>query len=438
MQAKDPNTLALSGFVLDLEQLELRDPSGTTVALRPQAIAVLLFLARNASRMVTRDELMRAVWPDVIVTDDSLVQCIKEIRRALQDDEHRIIRTEPKRGYRLVPPGSGETAPGLAPGEESFHQDIRFAKTSDGIRIAFAISGAGLPLVRAAHWMTHLDWDWRSGVFGPLIQALSRRFRFVRYDGRGCGLSDRNVAPGTLDESVGDLEAVVDAAGLQRFALFGPSGGAAIAIRYAARHPERVSRLVLLGGFARGALRRAERSMSPETFGAMARLIEEGWGQDNPAFRQLITSLLWPGATAEQMQSFNHLQRVGCSPRAAAELLRRVNEFDASSDLTRVRCPTLVLHSPHDSRVPFEEGRLIASTIEGARLELFDSPNHTPLPDEPASEQVRRSIEEFVHGGADVHVLADAATPSAAASRPTLRVVGMQGDPVAAPTARTK
>jgi DNA-binding winged helix-turn-helix (wHTH) protein len=168
MQANDRHTIALSGFVLDLEQLELRDPSGTTVALRPQAIAVLLFLARNASRMVTRDELMRAVWPDVIVTDDSLVQCIKEIRRALHDDEHRIIRTEPKRGYRLVPPGSWETASGVPPGEESFHQDIRFAKTSGGIRIAFAISGAGLPLVRAAHWMTHLDWDWRSGVFGPL------------------------------------------------------------------------------------------------------------------------------------------------------------------------------------------------------------------------------------------------------------------------------
>src|SRR5262249_33898775 len=196
------------------------------------------------------------------------------------------------------------------------------------------------------------------------------RFRFVRYDGRSYGLSDRNVAPGTLDEAVSDLEAVVDAAGLQRFALYGASGGAAIAIRYAARHPDRVSHLVLLGGFARGALRRAERSISPETFRAMEHLIKAGWGQDNPAFRQLICARLLPGATAEQMKSFNHLQRISCSPRAAAEMLRRVAEFDASEDLTRVRCPTLVLHNPHDPRAPFEEGRLIASSIESARLEL--------------------------------------------------------------------
>src|SRR5262245_43796050 len=195
MQAKDRNTIALSGFVLDLEQQELRDASGRMVALRPQAIAVLVSLARNASRMVTRDELMRAVWPDVIVTYDSLVQCIKKIRRALQDDEHSMIQTEQKRGYRLVTPMSLRTAPGLTLDEESFRQEIRFATTSDGIRIAFAISGAGRPLVRAAHWMTHLDWDWRSGVFGPRVRALSRRFRFVRYDGRGYGLSDRDVAP---------------------------------------------------------------------------------------------------------------------------------------------------------------------------------------------------------------------------------------------------
>lgn len=172
--------------------------------------------------------------------------------------------------------------------------------------------------------MTHLDWDWRSAVFGPRLRALAQRFRLVRYDLRGCGLSDRDATPGTLDEAVLDLENVVDAAGLQRFALFAPSSGGGIAVRYAARHPERVTCLVTLGGFVRGALRRGTRSASPDSVRAMARLSEEGWGQDNDAFRQLMTSQLWPGATAQQMASFNHLQRTACSPSAAATLMLRL------------------------------------------------------------------------------------------------------------------
>lgn len=168
--------------------------------------------------------------------------------------------------------------------------------------------------------------------------------------------------------------------------------------RPAARHPQRVTHLVLLGGFARGARRRGASSISPENFAALARLLEDGWAQDNSAFRQLMTSMFWPGANAEQMDSFNHLQRVSCPPKTAVALLRRIAEFDATDDMARIACPTLVLHSPRDSRVPFEEGRLIAATVPGARLEPFDSPNHTPLVDEPAFAQVQTLIDEFLRG----------------------------------------
>jgi pimeloyl-ACP methyl ester carboxylesterase/DNA-binding winged helix-turn-helix (wHTH) protein len=399
----DGTLVTLGGNTLNLSRRELRDASGAIVELRPQTLDVLLLLARHAGDVVTKDELLESVWSGVVVTEDSLVKCIGEIRRALGDDEHRIVRTEPKRGYRLMSEAASATAAG-----HEFSQDIRYCTTADGVSIAWASSGEGRPLVRAPHWMTHLHWDWRSSVSGPRIRALSRRFRLVRYDSRGYGLSQADAVPATLDEAVAELEAVVDAAALQRFAMYAPSGGAAIAVRYAAHHPHRVSHLVTMGGFVRGPLKRGADSWPTARFEAFVRLIEDGWGQDNDAFRQMITSLMWPGASAEQMRSFNHLQRVASSPRAAALLVRRIAEFDASADLAQVRCPTLVLHSPHDARVPFAEARLIAASIPGARLEPFDSPNHTPLPDEPAFEQVQRALDEFVRpadGGAQLRVV---------------------------------
>ncbi len=392
-------------------------------------MAVLQCLARRAGSLVTKDEITRAAWPDAVASDDSLVQCIGELRRALDDGKHRVIVTEPRRGYRLVPETRAPSPVAHPSGSTDVQrnvgtfQTIRFAEAADGARLAYASSGQGAPLVRAAHWMTHLDWDWRSATLGPRIQALSKRHHYVRYDGRGYGLSDWGSVPGSLDEWAADLETVVDSAGLDRFALLGASGGSPISIRFAATHPERVTCLVLLGGFARGLLHRGGGAKVQDNFEAMLRLLEDGWAQDNAAFRQLMTSMFWPGASAEQMDSFNQLQRVSCPPKTAVALLRRIADFDATADMPRVTCPTLVLHSPRDSRVPFEEGRLIAAAIPGARLVPFDSPNHTPLVDEPAFEEVQRLIDDFV-------LAAQAAEPAA---RGELHLVGSgRGGPAAA------
>ena len=420
-----PSALALPGFVFDIANAELRNATGARITLRPQAIALLQCLARRPGYVHTRDELMRAVWRDVVVTDDSLVQCVGALRRALDDNARRIVQTEPRRGYRLVAALEAQTAlptvERATQEQSSFHQDIRFATTPDSVRLAYASSGQCAPLVRSAHWMTHLDWDWRSATLGPPIQALSRRHRLIRYDGRGYGLSDWDAAPATLDQGVADLQAVVDAAGLERFALLGVSTGAPVAIRFAARQPKRVTALVLLGGYARGVLRRGASSTSSDNFNAMLRLIEDGWSRENPAFRQLITSLHWPGANAAQMESFNHLQRVSCTPPAAVALLRGSAEHDVTDDLAVLQCPTLVLHSPRDARVPFEEGRLLASAIRGARLETFDSPNHLPLHGEAAFEFVGQQIEAFLLHSAAVQLLprrraTDAPLPGEAAS----------------------
>jgi pimeloyl-ACP methyl ester carboxylesterase/DNA-binding winged helix-turn-helix (wHTH) protein len=394
--------VTLAGLRFDVERLELQDAAGVPVPLRAQALAVLGCLARQRGHVVSRDELMRMVWPGVVVTDGSLAQCINEIRHALGDAEHRLVQTVPKRGYRLAAQAleSAAPAPESATAPAGFEQSIGFATSTDGARIAYAVTGAGPTLLRAPHWMTHLEWDWRSLVYGPWIRALSAHFRFVRYDGRNWGLSDHGVAPATLERSAADMAAVADAAALDRFALLGISGGGAISIRYAALYPERVSHLVLVGGCARGGLRRGAASISREHLDAFCRLVEEGWAQDNAAFRQIMTSQMYPGASAEEMASFNHMQRVACSPQEAAEIRRRIAEYDTTALLAHVRCPTLVLHNPHDAMVPFEEGRMVACGIPGARLVPFESDNHVPLCGEPAFAQMQRLIAEFVRGAA--------------------------------------
>jgi pimeloyl-ACP methyl ester carboxylesterase/DNA-binding winged helix-turn-helix (wHTH) protein len=390
---RDAAPIELAGYTFDAARLELKDAEGNLMSLRPQTLAVLGCLAAEPGHVVSRDELMRHVWRDVIVTDASLAQCINEIRKVLRDTEHRIIETAPKRGYRLVAART-EAPPSRTAG--LFEQEIGFATSDDGARIAYASSGVGPTLVRAPHWMTHLEWDWRSLVYGPWIKGLSERFRLIRYDGRNWGLSDRGVGPATLTQSVTDMASVADAAGLERFALLGVSGGGAISIVYAALHPERVSHLVLVGGCARGGLRRGAGSITKEHLEAFCRLVEEGWAQDNAAFRQIMTSQMYPGASAEEMRSFNDMQRVACTPHEAANIRRLIADYDASGYLSRVRCPTLVLHNPLDAMVPFEEGRLVASSVSGARIVPFESQNHVPLCGEPAFAHMHRLIDEFV------------------------------------------
>jgi pimeloyl-ACP methyl ester carboxylesterase/DNA-binding CsgD family transcriptional regulator len=284
----------------------------------------------------------------------------------------------------------------------AFRQQIRFATTGDGVKIAFGASGQGHPLVRAAHWMTHLEWDWQTPVWGPWLESLSAHHHLYRYDSRGCGLSDRDLGSFTLDDLVADLEAVVDAAGLDKFALLGASQGGAVSIQYAARHPERVTHLVLLDAFSRGRLVRQPDASQREMLAAMAQLMLVGWGQDNAAFRQMFTTQFFPNSSREQANAFNDLQRLSCTPEHARRLMLALAELDASPSLAGVQCATLVLHSVGDSRVPFEEGRFIAAGIRGARFEPLDSMNHVPLSGEPAFEQALSLIHDFLPAAAGV------------------------------------
>jgi pimeloyl-ACP methyl ester carboxylesterase/DNA-binding CsgD family transcriptional regulator len=278
----------------------------------------------------------------------------------------------------------------------AFTQDIRFTHSADGTRLAYAVNGKGYPLVRAAHWLTNIDRDWRTPVWRPWFDAFGARYRFHRYDSRGCGLSDREATDASLDVLVADLEAVVDAAKLERFALLGISQGGAVSMAYAVRHPERVSHLILLGAFARGPLRRNPTAAELESQRAQMKLIEVGWGQDNPAFLQLFTNQIFPNANPEQARSFNELQRMSCSPGHAAKLVSSFSDIDASPCLAHVACPTLVLHTRGDICAPFDEGLFIASHIPGARLVPLETRSHVPTPGEPSFERVIEEIEAFI------------------------------------------
>lgn len=273
-------------------------------------------------------------------------------------------------------------------------QEIRFCRTADGVRIAYATAGKGPPLVKASNWLSHLEFDWDSPVWRHELTELSRAHTLVRYDVRGCGLSDWDVPELSFEAWVRDLETVVDTAGVERFALLGISQGAAIAVAYAVRHPERVTHLILHGGYARG---RFERERTPEQRDegeVMIRLAGLGWGKDNPAFRQFFSVRFIPDGTPEQQLWFNELERVSTSPENAVRFMQILFRIEVSDLARQVACPTLVTHSRREEVVPFNEGRLLASLIPGARFVALESRNHLLLEHEPAW---RRWVEE-VHG----------------------------------------
>jgi pimeloyl-ACP methyl ester carboxylesterase/DNA-binding CsgD family transcriptional regulator len=272
---------------------------------------------------------------------------------------------------------------------------VRFCTSSDGVRLAYAISGDGPPLVRAPHWFTHLEHDWSNPAMRPWVEDLSKRYRLLRFDQRGTGLSDREVPEISLEAHVRDLECVVDAAGAERFALLGLSQGAAYAIAYTARHPERVSHLIICGGFARGWARRGLAAEHLQAMETLVRLIELGWGSDDPSFRQVFTSQFMPDAGLDAIHAFNDLMPLSTSAKTAATIFRANSVLDVRAEARQIRCPTLVLHGRGEMRIPFEEGRIIAGLIPGSRFVTLETRNHLMTQNEPAWRDFLDAVATF-------------------------------------------
>jgi pimeloyl-ACP methyl ester carboxylesterase/DNA-binding CsgD family transcriptional regulator len=272
---------------------------------------------------------------------------------------------------------------------------VQFCTSSDGVRLAYAVSGKGPLLVRAPHWFTHIEHDWSNPAMRPWVEDLSKRYTLLRFDQRGTGLSDREVPEISFEAHVRDLEAVVDAAGFDRFAVLGLSQGAASGVTYAARHPDRVSHLILCGGFLRGV---AKRDPSPERMEKRqmeVKLIEFGWGTDDPSFRQVFTSQFMPDAPIEMIRAFNDFMPLTSSAKTAAAIFLNNSFIDVQEEARRVRCPTLVLHPRGDLRIPFEEGRLAAGLIPGARFVSLETRNHCMTQNEPAWQVFLDAVTGF-------------------------------------------
>src|SRR2546423_13401726 len=295
-------------------------------------------------------------------------------------------------------------------------QQIHFCSTHDGVQIAYAMVGQDPPLVKAANWLSHLEWDWQSPIWRHLLREFSRDQTFIRYDERGNGLSDWNVADLSFNAWVEDLESVVNAAKVDRFPLLGISQGGAVAIAYAVRHPEKVSHLILYGAYARGWITR-DSADEIEQRQAQLTLVRLGWGKDNPAFRQLWTSLYAPDATPEQAQSFNDLQRISTSPENAVKLLTEMGRIDVVDLLPQVKVPTLVLHCRDEAGVPFEEGRKLAAIIPRARFVPLEGRNHLLLEGAPSWGTFVKAIRRFL-GTQETSALAQS-TPEP--ERPSLK-----------------
>ena len=386
-------------MVLDIDRYLLhRD--GEPVHIEPQVFDILAFLIANRDRIVPREDLLDEIWGDRFVAPATLTGRIKEARHAIGDDGTRqdLIETVRGRGFRFVADvevrdaGRGP----LTPTPLELDQQIGFCTTADGVQLAYATIGDGPPLVRAAHWITHLDYDWRSPVWRHWLEGLARGRMLVRYDERGCGLSDHDPAEMSLDAFVRDLEAVVDELELDRFPLIGLSQGGAVAATYAERHPERVSHLVLVGAYPQGRWVRATNDEERQAAELELEMVRLGWGHDDPSFRRFFTERLMPDSTPELWGQFAELLRRTTSAANAARVLETTALFDVTDAASRLDVPTLILHAHDEIQVPFDQATMFAKLIRGSHLVALDSSNHLLRPEERAWDQLLDELDAFL------------------------------------------
>jgi pimeloyl-ACP methyl ester carboxylesterase len=275
-------------------------------------------------------------------------------------------------------------------------QEIQYCTTPDGVRLAYSMIGEGTSIVRTPHWFAHLEYDLQGPIFRHHILGLAHRHSLLRYDGRGIGLSQRDISEISFDSLVADLETVVDCAGLETFALCGFSHGGAVAIAYASHHPERVSHLIIYGGFVRGLLHRDNPEKDKKLLELQRTLIREGWGSDQDSYREFFTSQFIPDGTIEHLRSLNQLQRIAATPEVAERILCVTADTNVVDLLPKVRSTTLVVHARGDLRVPFSEGQLIAAGIAGAKFVSLETRNHLILPNEPANRRFFTAVAAFL------------------------------------------
>src|SRR5215467_5674354 len=298
-----------------------------------------------------------------------------------------------------------------ATGPRAMKQDIRFCTTPDNVRLAYAVSGEGPPLVMSASWLTHLEHQWRSLAWRPWLDIFTRDYKLLRHDSRGCGLSDRDAGNLSYETWIRDLECVIDAAGFRQFAMVGTCWGGAIAIDYAARHPERVTHLVLHGSYARGRLRRTDSPNEIAKGAVLSEITRLGWGKEDHDFLKVWASRFQPGGTREHLQSWSEQMRAATSAETAVRLLEIGWHIDVREAARKIKCPVLIVHPERDVVSPIEEGRLLASLIPNSRFVPLDTENHMLLADEPAWARLYAEVRDFLAEPSNVQAPCRTALP---------------------------
>lgn len=365
-------------FATDDGRLQTRD--GKEIYLRPQAKEILGILVDAGGTVVSKDRLLADVWPNTLVGEESLYQCISEIRRVLEDDQHKLLRTVPRKGYQLV---IGSTRSGAA--RLPSREPIRFVQ-SRGARIAWSAIGAGIPILKAPSWISNIETEATSQLFGPFYTWIAERARFVHFDQRGSSHSSRDVADWSVDAMVDDMAAVADAAGLESFFIYGPSQGAAFAIAFAARHPERVRGIVARGAFATGWKVHGDAEQR-RRYEVSRTLMASGWNEPNPEYRRFFTGLLVPNAPPEMAREMDELQARAVDAKNQLANLELQSTIDVRALLETVTCPVLLLHASGDLAIPVQRSIEIAERLASCDLQLLDGTDHIPVPGTTAHAQ---------------------------------------------------
>ncbi|WP_170125327.1 alpha/beta fold hydrolase [Jannaschia seohaensis] len=380
---------------------------GQPVHVEPQVFDLILALAEAGGDLVSYDGLMERIWAGRIVSDATIATRVSAARAAVGDNGKRqsVIRTVPRRGIQMAVPvvhaphGSEATVTVSVPEpvtpQDGPPQEIRYVRSADGVNIAFAVNGAGPPLLRVGHWLTHLDLDWHSPIWRPLLDRLGAHHTVYRYDQRGTGMSDKDFPGKGIEEFVGDLEAVADQAGPEPIPIFTASQGVAVALKFAADYPERVSRLVLYAGYAQGRYRRGTEAARQEAK-AHLELVRTGWGQPESLFLKLFTQIYLPSGSRDQVEHLIQMQLASASAARAARLRDIIDHFDVSDILEKVEAPVLLLHGRGDAVHPIEQSEMMARRLPNAVFVPLDTDNHVPLPGSPAWEVILSETERFL------------------------------------------
>ncbi len=395
-------------FVLDVAERRLLR-AGEAIPLRGKVFDTLCVLVENQGCLLRKDELMQRLWPESTVEENNLDHNISRLRRALGDgvNGHQFIETVPRQGYRFVFDVKTVATPDRVvvsdvvefPGSQSsgqIQQDIRFFNTYDGARIAYSVAGKGPVLLKAANWLNHLEFELKSPIWRHWLPILTRHNTLIRYDERGNGLSSWNVNDFSFEAWVRDFERLTEEVKVDKFSVLGISQGAAVAVSFAAKYPEKVDKLILYGSFARGWMKRSIPG-EVDRRNALLTLVRLGWGKDNPAFRQLFTTMFMPDGLPEHQDWWNELQRVCTSPENAVQLLNAAGPIDVVDLLPKIKCPALVMHCAGDEAVPVAEGRLMAARIPHSQFVELPSRNHLVIHTEPAWPIFVREVSKFMN-----------------------------------------